>query len=249
MRYPCTTRQLITQAIKDVFHTMGLEICYWRPETEPTLEGTLRRLLKHRIDFETVIDVGASDGIWSLKLQRFFPGKSHLLVEANPTHEAGLISACKSNPNWHYVLKAAGEKEGCLFFDDSDPQGGHLSEKPLSANYKPFPVTTIDSEVSRLDLKPPFFIKLDTHGVEVPILDGASKTLDRCEILVIECYNFPTVSPCLSFWEMCARMSSKGFLPLDIHDICYRQYDHAFWQLDLLFARKTRPEFAYRSYR
>jgi len=245
-----TTRQLVKQAIKGVFHTMGLDIRHWSPETsQPTLRGALRRLREHRIDFETVIDVGASNGCWSLELQRYFPGKSHLLVEANPIREASLNSLCNANPNWSYVLKAAGEEEGTLFFDDSNPQGGHLSEKQLSACYKPCPVTTIDSEVNRLGLRPPFFIKLDTHGVEVPILKGASKTLDDCDILVIECYNFPSVSPCLSFWEMCEWMSSKGFLPLDVHDIVYRQYDHSFWQLDLLFARKTRPEFTYRGYR
>jgi FkbM family methyltransferase len=243
-------KRLAKQAVKRSFRAMGLEIRRWRPETDqPTLEGTLRRLLEHRIDFETVIDVGASNGCWSLELQRHFPGKSHLLVEANPIHEASLIAVCNANPTWHYVLKAAGGKEGSLYFDDSDPQGGHLSEKPLSANYKPFPVTTLDSEVSRLGLRPPFLIKLDVHGVEVPILEGASNTLKLCEILVIECYNFPSVAPCLSFWEMCTWMSSKGFLPLDIHDILYREYDHSFWQLDLLFARETRPEFAYRSYR
>lgn len=243
-------KHLAKQSIKTFFRKIGLEVHYWRPETErPTLEGTFHRLLEHRIDFQTVIDVGASNGCWSLDLQRFFPGKAHLLIEANPIREPALATLCRNNPNWHYVLKAAGEQEGVLFFDDPNPQGGHLSEKQLSKNYKPFPVTTIDAEVDRLGLTPPFLIKLDTHGVEVPILGGSSKTLDLCDVLIIECYNFPTDPPCLSFWEMCSWMADRGFLPLDVHDVLYRQHDHAFWQLDIVFARKTRAEFAYRAYK
>src|ERR1039458_9818064 len=110
-------KQLIKQSIKELLRIMGLEIRHWRPETtQPTLSGALRRLRGHQIDFETVIDVGASNGCWSLELQRYFPGKTHLLIEANPIHEVNLISVCKAHPNWHYILKAAGGKEGSLFF-------------------------------------------------------------------------------------------------------------------------------------
>jgi FkbM family methyltransferase len=205
----------------------------------------LQRLKNHAIQFETVVDVGASNGIWSLELARHFPDRSHLLVEANPIHEPRLKSVCAARPNWDYVLKAAGESEGNLFFDDSDPLGGHLSEKQLSPKYKPFPVTTIDAEVKRRGLKPPFLIKLDTHGVEVPILNGASKTLAECQVAVIECYNFPGDPPCLSFWEMCRWIEIKGFRPIDIHDVLYRPYDRCLWQMDLVFARSSAPQFRY----
>lgn len=245
--------------VQEVFRKAGLEIHRARPQPkeakredkilQPTFPGTLQRLLRHQIDFETVVDVGASNGCWSASLQRVFPAKSHLLIEANPVHEPALRAACQANPKWHSVLKAAGETEGKLFFDASDPLGGHLSETPINPNYKPFPVTTIDAEVRRLDLPPPFFIKLDTHGVEVPILNGAARALERAALLVIECYNFPSGPPCLSFWEMCAWLEEKGFRPLDVHDILYREYDGAFWQLDLVFARKSWPGFLHTKYR
>jgi FkbM family methyltransferase len=243
-------KQLLKHSINGFLRKVGLEIRPWVPfSKQPTLGGCFQRLQEHGIVFNTVIDVGASNGCWSIDLQQYFPDKSHLLIEANPIRKETLSLLCKSNPKWTYTLKAAGEKEGNLFFDATDPQGGHLSEKPRSEKYKPFPVTTIDSEVRRLGLQPPFLIKLDTHGVEVPILCGATKTLDECEVVIIECYNFPTESPCLSFWEMCAWMSDKGFSPIGVHDIIYREYDHAFWQLDIVFVRKTRPEFAYRNYK
>ncbi len=242
--------QLLKRNIQGVLRKIGLEIIAWVPDTKrSTLAGSFLRLREHGIAFNSVIDVGASNGCWSIGLQQYFPDKSHLLIEANPTRKETLSLLCKNNQKWAYTLKAAGEKEGILFFDATDPQGGHLSEKPLSEKYKPFPVTTIDSEVMRLGLQPPFLIKLDTHGVEVPILCGATKTLEECEVVIIECYNFPTESPCLSFWEMCAWMSDKGFSPIGVHDILYREYDHAFWQLDIVFVRKTRSEFAYRLYK
>jgi FkbM family methyltransferase len=228
---------------------LGMSVGRCTAETNlPILSGTLQRLKKHGLQFRTVVDVGASDGRWSLELAHYFPNRSHLMLEANPIHEPALKGVCDARPGWHYALKAAGEREGQLFFDDSDPLGGHLSEKQLSSKYKPFPVTSIDAEVKRLALPPPFLVKLDTHGVEVPILNGALETLAKCEVVVMECYNFPGDPPCLSFWEMCKWMEARGFRPIDVHDILYRQYDQCFWQLDLVFARISAPQFGYSSF-
>lgn len=41
------------------------------------------------------------------------------------------------------------------------------------------PATTIDLEVAERGLQAPFVIKLDTHGFELPILNGARGTLRK----------------------------------------------------------------------
>lgn len=233
-------------AVKAAFRVLGLRVQRYRPG--PTLREALERLEGHKIPFQTVVDVGASTGSWSLEVERVFPRRAHLLIEANAVHETKLRAVCGARSNWHYVLKAAGKREGHLFFDDSDPWGGHLSETQASPKYKPYPVTTIDAEVKRLGLPAPFLVKLDTHGVEVPILTGAADTLAATEVLVIECYNFPGAPPCLPFWEMCRWMEAKGFRPIDILGILYRPHDQCFWQFDLVFTRSSAPPFSYDGY-
>jgi hypothetical protein len=89
----------------------------------------------------------------------------------------------------------------------------------------------------------PVMIKLDTHGVEIPILTGALETLKRTSVLVIEAYNFVGAQPAVPFWDLCRYMLKLGFRPLDVFDLLYREVDNAFWQFDLLFVRADLPLF------
>jgi FkbM family methyltransferase len=212
-------------------------------EEDPTLHKALRRLQKHGIEFDSFIDVGASNGVWSRALAEYFPGKRHLLLDANKTHLSALAKVCQEYENWSFQFTAVGGQSGTFYFDDSDPLGGHLSETPLTENYKPCPVATIDQIVDQQRLSGPFMIKLDTHGVEIPILQGAKRTLESTNLLVIEAYNFNFSGPAVPFWELCRHLFQLGFRPLDVFDILYREVDDAFWQFDLLFARSSLPLF------
>ena len=91
-------------------------------------------------------------------------------------------------------------------------------------------------------------MKLDTHGFEVPILNGARQVLAGANLVVIETYNFRLETDSLKFWEMCRFMDELGFGVIDISEPLWRPKDDAFWQIDLLFIPKTRPEFSYNRY-
>jgi FkbM family methyltransferase len=231
--------------IRGICRRFGCDVRSTRSNDEdPTLDSALRRLQKHNIPFNSFIDVGASDGIWSRALADYFPGKRHILLDANKTHLPALAKVCQEYQNWSFRFAAVGGKSGTLYFDDSDPLGGHLSETPLTENYRPCPVATIDDIVAEQKLSGPYMIKLDTHGVEIPILQGAQHTLESTNLLVIEAYNFTFGGPAVPFWELCRQMFQLGFRPLDVFDILYREVDHAFWQFDILFARADIPLFS-----
>lgn len=121
-------------------------------------------------------------------------------------------------------------------------------EEATTDSFIKVPVTTIDYEVAQRKLSPPYLIKLDTHGCEVPILEGARETLKRANIVIIETYNFQIAKDSLRFWEMCNYMYSLGFLPIDMVDFMHRKKDNAFWQMDTFFIRKDRPEFQSNDY-
>jgi FkbM family methyltransferase len=210
---------------------------------EPILDHALRRLQGHQILINSLIDVGASNGIWSRKFARYFPNRHHLLLEANQIHAEALERICGANANWTYRMSAVGPTDGTLFFDGSDPLGGHVSAVAHTPNYKPFPVSTLDRLLEENPLAPPFMIKLDVHGVEIPILSGAVQTLKQTNVLVIEAYNFKFGDPAVPFWDLCQHLLSLGYRPLDVFDVLYREVDRAFWQFDLLFVRSDLPLF------
>jgi FkbM family methyltransferase len=210
---------------------------------QPILDHALQRLRRHGISISSLIDVGASNGIWSKSFAQHFPGRHHLLIEANQIYADALAQVCQENPNWKYTMSAAGPKNATLFFDGSDPLGGHVSEFPHTPNYRPFPVSTLDRLLQENPVPAPFMIKLDVHGVEIPILNGAAETLKQTNVLVIEAYNFKFGDPAVPFWDLCQHMLSIGYRPLDVFDILYREVDRAFWQFDLLFVKSDLPLF------
>ena len=246
---PASLRQAAKAAVKRVLRRFGWSISRAGGTAErATMEGAFRALKARGPRFATVIDIGASDGRWSTHLMQHFPDCRYLLVEANPLHEAALRQYCARRSNAQFVLAAAGEAEGRIFFSRGGPFDGRASYEEQPGGMQ-VPVVSIDAQVKSRGLEGPYLLKFDTHGFEVPILKGASETLAAAEVIVMECYNFRIAPECLTFDEMCRYVGERGFRCIDLVEPLYRPHDDAFWQMDLVFVRRTRPEFAYTRYR
>lgn len=98
------------------------------------------------------------------------------------------------------------------------------------------------------DLKGPYLLKLDTHGFEVPIFNGAKSTLLNTNIIIVETYNFDLTKESLKFWEICDFLEKKGFRPVDMMEPMFRPKDESLWQMDLVFIRSERAEFQVNTY-
>ncbi len=83
-------------ALVDAIRRAGYEIV--PRASAATMEAALERLAPS-VDVRTVIDVGASDGRWSLAATRHFPGARFLLVEAQEA-EQGFRCAGLADPMW-----------------------------------------------------------------------------------------------------------------------------------------------------
>jgi FkbM family methyltransferase len=214
-------------------------------EDRLTLKAALGRIAARNLAVETIIDIGASDGRWSQSAQPYFPKARCLLIEANPFHQEKLNQYKQADKRVEYVLAAASDKVGSIYFYGDDyPFGGAASHTAHDGHCVSVSATTIDAQVQEKNLQGPFLIKLDTHGFEVPILNGAAEALKATNLLVIETYNFDLIpGTSLRFHEMCAFLEERGFRPIDMCDPLHRKRDNVFWQVDLFFVPATRPEF------
>jgi FkbM family methyltransferase len=192
------------------------------------------------LDIGTVIDVGASDGRWSAQAMEYLPACDYLLVEANPHHRPALETFCADHPRSRFVMAAASDRAGTVRFDASEPFGGKAEPGDGGAALE-VEAVRLDDVVSAGD--GPFAIKLDTHGYEVPILDGAARCLGDAALVIIETYGFRIAPEALLFHEMVALMRERGFGVADMSDPLWRPGDRMFWQVDLYFQPLTRPEF------
>ncbi|MGA7749556.1 MAG: FkbM family methyltransferase, partial [Gallionella sp.] len=209
-----------------------------------------KRIATRGIAINTVLDVGASNGSWSLAARKCWPGAHYHLIEADALHKPALKAVCSSTPGFSYVLAAASDEAGTVFFDSSGVFAGLAmkGESESRPGARTVPAVTLDGEVKSRQLAGPYLVKLDTHGFEVPILNGAKDVLINANLVVIETYNFQLEKDSLKFWQLCRFMDDLGFGVIDISEPLWRLKDDAFWQIDLLFIPKTRPEFSYNRY-
>jgi FkbM family methyltransferase len=238
----------LKKIMRSVIEKFGYDIVRTENRRRLDMEGAIQRLHDRKFDIKTVIDVGASNGSWSAMCMKYFKNASYLLIEANNVHKSQLDIFKQQHPNADYVLAAAGNQPGEIYFDDSDPFGGVASDKKADGKYKTVIMTSIDDEVKKRGLKGPFMIKLDTHGFEIPIIEGSVNTIKEAEILAIETYNYELTDKSLKFYEMCIYLEKSGFRPMEIANPMLRKKDSTFWQMDIFFVRNSRPEFLYNSY-
>ncbi|WP_034261564.1 FkbM family methyltransferase [Altibacter lentus] len=214
-----------------------------------TTQNALVRCKNRNLKINTVIDVGASDGRWSGNCMDAYPSAHYFLVEAQQDHLPGLQTFVAAHKNASFVLAAAGSENGTIYFNNGELFGGVASDTPFKENSIEVPVVSLDSEIEKRNLQPPFLLKLDTHGFEVPILEGARQVISKANLIIIEAYNFNIEAHSLRFWELCAYMEQQGFRPLEIVDLMAREVDRAFWQMDIFFIKKEDPIFSYTKYR
>jgi FkbM family methyltransferase len=240
-----TVRAQLRRAANRLLHPLGLHLI--RRERAFEMDEALGRARARGLEIRTVIDVGASDGIWSLRAQRHFPKARFLLFEPLAERHAAL-ERLRASHGFDFVPAAAGPQPGRVRFAVDPALDGSGVATPDSPMTRAVPVETIDATVAARALTGPYCLKLDTHGFEVPVLTGAARVLGQTQLLVIEAYNFPLTPDCLRFHELCTWLEARGFRCCDLADPMRRPRDGLLWQMDLLFVPAASPWFASNRY-
>jgi len=214
-----------------------------------SMEGCFKRCINRGVKINGVIDVGAAVGNWSKMALKYLPQAQYLLIEAQLAHQPALEALKKKHANIHFITAAAGNRLGKVYFDNKNLLGGQVLEKPVPSDCIEVPVTTIDAAIKKSGLPPPYLIKLDTHGYEVPILEGASEALKHTNLLIIEAYNYQITKDSLRFFELCQYMSTLGFSPIELADCMLRPHDNSLWQMDIFFIPSNSKTFEHSGYK
>lgn len=227
----------------------GLELVRIGQGTPPpsrwTMTAALTRCAALGVRPGTLIDVGAAEGAWARPAREIFPNSALLLIEPLVERRAAL-TPLTSTSGTHLETAVAGPTDGEVDFtvaDDLDGSGVYGA-----GALRRLPQVSIDTLVDRHALPPPYLLKLDTHGYEIPIFEGASATLTQTELIMVEAYGFKPSPTAVPFWELCSWLGARGFRPADLADPVGRRRDGLFWQADFLFLRSDHPAFASNTY-
>jgi FkbM family methyltransferase len=237
---PETFRHRAQKIANTLLNPAGLHL--QRADRAFEMDGVLHRARRRGFVPRTVIDVGASDGIWSVRAQRIFPEAKLLLFEPLRERHAAL-QALRGTHGFEFVPAAAGAEAGSVAFAvDSNLDGSGVAAS--NGGSRSVPMVPLDTAVATRNLGGPYCVKLDTHGYEIPILSGATQVLRRTQLLIVEAYNFTLAPGALRFHELCAWLGERGFRCCDLAEPMRRPSDGVLWQIDLAFAQQNDPMFA-----
>jgi len=194
------------------------------------------------IDYQpkTIIDVGVAWGTPELYDQ--FPNAYFVLIEALPIFEKHLQRICKRVSGEYHLMAVGDENKVIVISLDLDPRslaGANVIDQPTHAKGEAtFQVTmaTIDRILLAKNVEDGALLKLDVQGADLRALTGATKTLKKCELVIVEASFF---NPKNKVRDIINYMYDHGFEIYEILGGLYRPYDNAQGQVDLAFVRQS----------
>lgn len=203
---------------------------------------------------KVIFDGGGFDGKWCLQVSKIFPDAEFVMFEPNPTMKARIIDrTAPIKSKVKLVQKALSDKAGKAQFnvwDDSKSDAG----ASLLEHVKGSAATTFEVDLVRIDDvaedtgKWPDLIKVDLQGAEAPALRGATKALQKAEMVIAEFGVLDAYIERTRPTELLGLLESHGFRLYDIVDVHYRPFDGALTGGDLFFVKDTSPLKSHKGY-
>jgi FkbM family methyltransferase len=208
--------------------------------------------LANATNVRSVIDIGAAKGDWTRLAINYFPDSTFLMIDPLIENQPSLENVCSSFSNVQYELAAAGNSANLVAFDVTDDlDGSGIYGLSATARTKRRMVRqiTLDEAVAKHNMRGPFLLKFDTHGYELPILEGARHVIQHTDAILMECYFFRVSPTARLIWEICQEMRTHGFRVADWTDPSRRPKDGMLWQVDVVFLKAEHNNFRCESYR
>jgi FkbM family methyltransferase len=217
-----------------------------------SLASTLKRIRANVDGIGTLVCLGSGKGDDSFSFVEQWPGARVLLIDMDERFRPVWDGLAKKLPGLVGEVAALAEHDGEIGMRKTDQTGGIAVDGEIGADDQRVRSVRLDTLIQQHALPPPYFLKFDTHGAELPILAGATETLRQTAVIMMEAYNFKlgfTGGRNLTFDEMSLHLKQQGFRCADLCDPLWRPGDGLLWQLHLFFLRGDHPTFASSSYR
>ena len=238
---------MVKQFIKSIFNHVGLDLSFSHPER---LEGNRVLHVLRNLHLDVVVDVGANVGQFGVGLIKAgFEGR---LISFEPlaAEHAKLTQQARSFPNWHIASRVAlGEGDGVLLIHRSANSGSSSLLPMLQKHIDEMKNSEIIGEervsVRRLDQcyevtkeSGDLFLKVDTQGYELRVLQGATGIMPRVAGLLLEASIVPLYEGCPLIAEVIDNVRNYGFEVADLYD-AFVSRDGQMLQVNIIAVRRT----------
>ena len=201
--------------------------------------STFKRIRAQGVVPEQIVDVGASDGSWSIECMKVFPDAWYFLVEPLNDHAECLQLLAEKFRRftvWHGALGSTSEK---LPLHCHGGQTSFLKSRDFPCEKEAVTIVErLDDLVKAGILNRPNLIKADVQGFEMEVLRGAQECLNTCELLYLEVSYRQIYDSGPLAHDIISYVTSKGFRIYDICTYSQRPRDFELAQSDVLFAKE-----------
>lgn len=198
---------------------------------------SLRRAGSRGVVPRQIVDVGASDGIWTRECLEIFPDARYLLIDPLPANARALAALSAEHPNVRVWQGAVGSRPGMFDLFEHGDQSSFLSSDGFAGKgVQRVEVRTLDSFLGTDLLAPPDLIKADVQGFERAVLEGATACLASTQLLLLEVSYRRIYKDVPLAHELIAFAGERGFRIYDICTYAGRPSDGELVQSDILFA-------------
>lgn len=207
----------------------------------PTLNGSLKNLIKLGYRPSVIYDIGAYSGEWTKAVRKLFPHANIVMFEAQNSKEDLLKTLASQDKKISYCLALLGASENeAIVFNEYETASSVLTEHhDTGARTVTKQMQTLDALMEKQNLPAPDFMKLDTQGYELEILKGGLKALNHAEVVLMEVSLIDIYKNCPLLKDVVVFMDEHNFQLYDISSLMRRPLDQALFQIDALFVRKT----------
>lgn len=226
-------------AVRRVLESAGVEVRR-RGGVRRTAGEVLGHVRRLGLEPGAIVDVGVAYG--TPELYEAFPRARLLMVEPLAEYEQSLGEIARSRPGAEYVLAAAGREPGTARINVHRAPAlsstlGHWKGQPEDGTAREVPAVRIDDLLAERDLPAPYVVKVDVEGAELAVLDGASRTLEQTELVLLEVQLFEFLPGAPQLHEVVAYMAERGFAAYDLFGGHLRPLDGALAMVNVAFVR------------
>jgi len=191
-----------------------------------------------------VLDVGASNGVWSHFARRAFPRARFILIEPLASrYKADTTDYfLRAHPEFEVVEAALSDRAGTMPLHlSANLYGSSLFDglilEPAQKTIE-VPVTTLDALAEEKRIAGRGLLKLDVQYAEHLVLKGGARLLDQVDVVVMEVSLGPVPEGARNFLDMTNFMNGREFRYFDDGGEWRSAVDGVLEQKDVVFVRR-----------
>ncbi len=234
----------IAKAVNQLIRPLGLQIVRAsnnssHARTDPFFECLVKLGFKPK----HIVDVGANRGNWTRTALKYFPDAYFSMFEPQEEMRREVADLTRNERVKFYCMGAGPinstmkltvhSRDDSFTFALDEEQASKLGFQQIEA-----PVVSLDDFLPKTSLPPPDVLKIDAEGWDLQVLDGATRTLLSCEVVLLEAAVMSKIFT-NRIDVVIAAMKENGYVVFDITDLNRTSFQNALWLVEIAFVKQN----------